>query len=157
MPQAAQAGRAQRNESLSMDYETVSAEDFGASLRGLGINLLVADVAREAAFLKDVFEMSIHRANQDFAIVTASGGVVFQLHSDGTYHSHPLQGLLPDNPPRGLGAELRLYDIDPDAATTRAEARGDMVLQAPTDKPHGLREAYILSPSGYAWVPSRSL
>ncbi len=27
-----------------MDYETVSAEDFGKSLRGIGLNLLVRDV-----------------------------------------------------------------------------------------------------------------
>ena len=27
-----------------MDYETVSAEDFGASLKGLGLNILVAGV-----------------------------------------------------------------------------------------------------------------
>jgi hypothetical protein len=29
------------------------------------------------------------------------------------------------------------------------------VLQAPADKPHGLREAYILDPDGYCWVPGR--
>ena len=27
------------------------------------------------------------------------------------------------------------------------------VLQAPADKPHGLREAYIVDPDGYVWVP----
>jgi hypothetical protein len=31
------------------------------------------------------------------------------------------------------------------------------VLQAPTDKPHGLRETFILCENGYAWVASRVL
>lgn len=137
-----------------MDFETVSAEDFGRSLRGIGLNVLVRDVLAECDFLEAVFGMGIHRRTADFAIV-AYGSQVFQLHRDGTYHANPLLGLLPENPPRGAGLEIRLYDTDPDAAAARAEAAGATILQPPTDKPHGLREAYILCPDGYAWVPSR--
>ncbi len=137
-----------------MDYESVSAEDFGASLTGLGVNILVTDVRETAGFLAEVFDMGIHRLSDDFAIVTY-GTQVFQLHSDGTYHSNPLQGLLPENPPRGAGLELRLYDSDPERAVAKAKAAGGTILQEPTDKPHGLREAYILDRDGYAWVPSR--
>ncbi len=85
-----------------MDYETVPAEDFGASLQGLGINLLVTDVKATAAFLADVFGMGIHRRSDDFAIVTY-GNQVFQLHADATDHSNPLQGLLPEPPRVGQG------------------------------------------------------
>jgi len=139
-----------------MDYDTISAEAFGAGLRGFGINLLVVDVADEVAFLTDVFGMTAHRVSADFAILVL-GEAVFQLHSDGTYHANPLLGLVPENPPRGGGAEFRLYDIAPEVAVARATVRGDVILQPPTDKPHGLCEAYILSHSGYAWVPSRPL
>ncbi|WP_300056474.1 glyoxalase [uncultured Roseobacter sp.] len=139
-----------------MDYETVSAEDFGKSLRGIGLNLLVRDVRVTAAFLERVFEMGVHRLSEDFAILTY-GEEVFQLHSDATYGANPVLGLLPETPPRGAGIEIRLYDTDPEAAVARAEAAGAMILQAPTDKPHGLREAYILCDNGYAWVPSRPL
>ena len=139
-----------------MDYETVAADEFGKSLQGLGLNLLVRDVKAEVAFLVAIFDMAAHRVSDDFAIMTY-GRDVFQLHSDGTYHSNPLLGLLPENPPRGAGIELHLYETDPDAAVARAEARGDTILAKPADKPHGLREAYILSPDGYAWVPSRRL
>lgn len=139
-----------------MDYETVSADNFGKSLRGLGLNILVRDVRATGTFLADVFDMEIHRLSDDFAIVTYSDQV-FQLHSDGTYHANPLLGLVPENPPRGAGIEIRLYETDPDIAVTRAEARGVTILQGPTDKPHGLREAYILCDDGYAWVPSRPL
>ena len=139
-----------------MDYETVTAADFGKSLRGLGLNLLVRDVEATAEFLADVFGVGVHRLSRDFAIVTY-GAHVFQLHADGTYHANPLLALLPENPPRGAGVEIRLYDTDPDDAAARAEARGATILQAPADKPHGLREAYILCGDGYAWVPSRPL
>lgn len=139
-----------------MDYETVSAEDFGRSLRGIGLNLVVRDVRACCDFLKDVFGVGIHRLSDDFAIVTYKDEV-FQLHSDGTYSANPLLSILPENPPRGAGVEIRFYETDPDAAAARAEERGALILQEPTDKPHGLREAYILCDDGYAWVPSRPL
>lgn len=139
-----------------MDFDTVSADAFGASLRGLGINILVSDLPRCVDFLTGVFAMSAHQASADFAILVYQSQV-FQLHSDATYAAHPLQALVPENPPRGLGIELRLYDTDPDTAAARAEAMGAMVLQAPSDKPHGLRECAFLGPDGYLWVPSRPL
>ncbi|UWQ41301.1 glyoxalase [Leisingera aquaemixtae] len=137
-----------------MDYQTVDGDSFGRSLRGIGINLLVRDVPAEVAFLETVFGMKGHQVTQDFAIVTY-GGQVFQLHRDGSYAENPLLGLLPETPPRGAGIEIRLYDTDPDEAVVRAEAAGFIILQAPADKPHGLREAYILCDNGYAWVLSR--
>ena len=139
-----------------MDYETVTPEVFGAALRGIGLNILVRDVRRTVDFLRDVFGLDIHRVSEDFAIVT-SGGAVLQLHADGTYGSHPLLGLVPENPPRGGGAEFRLYECDPDAAAAAAEARGTPVLKPPENRPHGLREVFILCEDGYAWVASRPL
>ncbi len=139
-----------------MDFEEVGAAEFGASLRGLGLNLLVRDVPARCAFLVEVFGMSAHQVSEDFAILRY-GAQVFQLHGDGTYHSNPLLGLLPENPPRGGGIELRLFETDPDTSAARAAELGATILQDPTDKPHGLREAYILDADGYAWVPSRPL
>ena len=141
-----------------MDYDTVKAADFGASLRGIGVNLLVTDVLASAAFLTDVFSMKAFRLSADFAIMEYAGEVL-QLHSDATFHSHPLPSLLPEAGPRGGGIELRLYETDPDEAAKRAVAHGDKatILQHPTDKPHGLRECVILDADGYAWVPSRPL
>lgn len=137
-----------------MDYDSVGAPEFGAGLRGMGLNLLVRDVGAQVAFLETVFGMKAHQPTADFAIMRY-GDQVFQLHSDATYHANPLLGLLPESPPRGAGIEIRLYDTDPDAACARAAA--GTILQPPTDKPHGLREAYILCGNGYAWVASRAL
>lgn len=139
-----------------MDYDTVSAGDFGASLRGIGLNLLVPRVKDEVAFLSHVLGMEAFRISDDFAILRY-GPSVMQLHGDPTYASHPIHSLLPETPPRGQGASLHAFDTDPDEAAAAAEAYGGHVLQDPTVKPHGLRETCILSPAGYAWVASRPL
>ena len=136
------------------DFDTISAEDFGRSLRGLGVNLLCRDVAAMAGFLRDVFGLQVHRLSADFAIVQHDGAM-FQLHSDSTFGAHPLLGLVPEAAPRGGGAQFYLFGIDPDTAVARADP--DTVLEAPRDKPHGLREATILSPDGYAFSPARAL
>ncbi|HSF64276.1 MAG TPA: glyoxalase [Paracoccaceae bacterium] len=141
-----------------MDYETVPAPDFGHALRGLSLNFLVRDVGLEAGFLRAVLGFGVHRMSADFAILTVQGQPL-QLHSDAAYASHPLPALLPEAGARGAGIELRLHEVDPDAACARAAVfEGAMVLQAAVDKPaHGLREAVILSPHRYAWVPSRRI
>jgi len=139
-----------------MDYETVSPAEFGTSLKGIGLNILVRDVPAQVGFLVDVFGMHGHRVSRDFAIITYHDCVV-QLHADHTYAGNPLLGLLPETPPRGAGAEFRLFHTDPDGATDRAGRHGAHILHPPADKPHGLREAVILCANGYAWVPSRPL
>ena len=140
-----------------MDLNTVDAPAFGRSLSRLGLNIVVRDVARSVRFLQQVFAMQAFQVSGKFAILRY-GQQIFQLHADATYGANPLLGLLPALDARGAGVELRLYDSDPDDAVARARAHtGVTVLQEPTDKPHGLREAYILCPDGYAWVPSRHL
>lgn len=141
-----------------MDYDTVPAHEFGHSLTGLSVNLLLRDVPAEVAFLTGVFGMQAHRVSRDFAILLYAGQPI-QLHSDGTYANHPLPSLLPEAGARGAGIELRLHESDPDEACARAAAfAAATVLQTPRDKAgHGLREAVILCPEGYAWVPSRRI
>ena len=100
--------------------------------------------------------MKGHRVSADFAIMTY-GDQMMQVHADGTYGKHPLLGLLPESPPRGAGAQFHLFETDPDKAAAKAEGAGGHVLQPPADKPHGLRETFILCENGYAWVASRPL
>jgi catechol 2,3-dioxygenase-like lactoylglutathione lyase family enzyme len=136
--------------------EFMSAEDYGRSLSGLGVNLLVRDVARSAAFAKEVLGAVVAYADADFAVIRYTMGrrpAEWMLHKDPTYHANPLLGLLNGVDVRGAGAELRLYDCDPDRASARAKALGHIVLADAQDKPHGLREAFILDPDGYCWVP----
>jgi len=141
-----------------MDYETVPAPDFGHALRAISVNLLVRDVPAHVAFLTRVFGMQAHRTSRDFAIVVHAGQP-FQLHADHTYGANAILSLLPESGPRGAGIELRLHEADPDQAVENLSGFPDaVVLHPPTDKPaHGLREAVILCPAGYAWVPSRRI
>jgi len=140
----------------SPDLETISAAAFGQSLSGIGLNLLSRDVRGLAAFLSDVFGLSVHRLSDDFAILR-HGAMILQLHSDASFARQPLPGLIPENPPRGGGVQIYLFGVDPDVAIARAEAAGHMVLEPAADKPHGLREGTILSPEGYAFSPAMSL
>jgi catechol 2,3-dioxygenase-like lactoylglutathione lyase family enzyme len=142
-----------------MDYDTIPPPDFGRALRAISVNLLVRDVLAEVAFLTRVFGLAAHRASPDFAILLHAGQP-FQLHADHTYAAHPLLSLVPSDAPRGAGIELRLHEADPDAAVARlVDFPEAVLLKPPTDYKlaHGLREAVILCPMGYAWVPSRRI
>ena len=91
-------------------------------------------------------------ADPDFAVLRG-GGAEWMLHADHTYRDHPLHGSLSEDLPRGIGAEIRLYGRDPDAAEAAARRLDFTVLQGAMDKPHGLRETFLIDADGYLWVP----
>jgi catechol 2,3-dioxygenase-like lactoylglutathione lyase family enzyme len=128
------------------------APEYGRSLEGLGVNLLVRDIDRAVAYQKEVLAADVVYADADFAVLTGYGAS-WMLHADHTYADHPLSGSLAPEQARGIGIELRLHGCDPDAAEARARAREATVLAGALDKPHGLREAYLVDPDGYLWVP----
>ena len=133
------------------------APTFGRGLkRGIGINLLVTDVERALRFQVGALGATVDYWDDDFAIVRGFGAV-WMLHHDRTYHAHPMKGVLASADERGVGAELRVYGCDPDTAEAAAERVGGTVMAGAADKPHGLREAYLLDPDGYLWVPSAPL
>lgn len=131
----------------------LSAEQMGRLLEGFGVNLLARRVDKSAEFLHSVLEFAVLRQSDDYAVL-AHRGLLYQLHADSTYAGNPLLAHLPDAGLRGAGVELRLYQVDPDRAERRARRGGYEVLQATADKPHGLRECFLLDPDGYCWVPS---
>jgi catechol 2,3-dioxygenase-like lactoylglutathione lyase family enzyme len=136
----------------------MSAEDYGRGLKGLGVNLLVRDVAKSIQFARLVLGAKLVYGDADFAVLRQGPAGPHQaewmLHADGTYHGHPLPGLLSDVQIRGAGVEIRLYHCDPDRAVAAAAAHDYHVLAPAADKPHGMREAHVLDPDGYCWVPS---
>ena len=130
----------------------VSPPVYGRSLRGLGINLLVREIARTVTFAGDVLGLTIVYSDPDLAVLR-HGEHEWMVHADHTYDAHPLLPRTRVAALRGGGVELRVHDVDPDAAVAAARAGGYEVLEPAADKPHGLREAYILDPDGYVWVP----
>lgn len=135
---------------------SVSAPDYGKSLTGFGVNLLVKEMEPSLAFARDVLEAETVYWNEDFAVVK-HGDTTWMLHADHTYSDHPLSGVVKDLDARGMGVELQLYNMDPDAAEARARDHDYIVFAGSLNKPHGLRECYILDPDGYCWVISRPL
>jgi catechol 2,3-dioxygenase-like lactoylglutathione lyase family enzyme len=132
----------------------IPAPVYSHSLEGLSLNVLVASVEAALAFQRDVLGATVVYSDPDFAAVRL-GGAEWMLHADHTYDDHPLVAMLNSGVARGLGIELRLHHKDPDAAEAAARRLGFAVLAAATDKPHGLREVYLLDGDGYCWVLDR--
>jgi len=140
----------------SQSQPWMPAAEYGKSLQGFGVNLLVAEIPRAVDFQTAVLGADVVHADEDFAVLKTAGAS-WMLHADHTYGDHPLRGSLRPDLARGLGVELRLYGLDPDACEARARRCGATILAAAMDKPHGLREVYIVDPDGYLWVPGRAL
>ncbi len=128
------------------------APEYGRRLRGLTLNLLVRDIERALPFHREVLGADVVYSDPDFAVLRR-GETDWNLHADHAYDKHPLYPVLTTGPARGVGAELRLHGRDPDEAEAAARRLGFTVLAPATDKPHGLREAYLLDADGYLWVP----
>ncbi|MBO6520112.1 MAG: hypothetical protein JJ900_04385 [Rhodospirillales bacterium] len=141
---------------LRTDDPWMPADEYGRSLRGLGVNLLVPSIDAERPFQVTVLGAEEVYADPDFAVYRGCGAE-WILHADHTYSDHPLKGSLGGDLPRGIGAEIRLYGRDPDAAEAAARSLDMTVLAGAMDKPHGLRECFVISPSGYMWVPSMAI
>ena len=127
------------------------ATQYSHSLRGLTLNLLVRDVARSLPFHCEVLGAEVVYSDPDFAVLRR-GETEWMLHADHAYLDHPLHASLAEDGPRGVGAELRLHGCDPDKAEAAARKLGATVLAGVQNKPHGLREAYLVDLDGYLWV-----
>jgi len=124
---------------------------YGALLPPLSLNLLVTDTERAAAFYRDVFEAEVHYQDIDFAALRV-GPVEVMLHADHTHDDHPWHAQLTSGVARGVGAQVRLLGLDPDALETRAREHGATVVKPPENKGHGWREVLIRDPDGYEWA-----
>ena len=133
--------------------EPPSAAVYGQSLTGLGFNLIVRDVNEALKFLRQVLGALVEFQSEGFAALQLKGQK-FMLHADNTYRGNPLYASVAATEVRGIGVELRVYDLDPDQAEHEARVGGWTVLAGAMEKPHGLRECMILDQDGYCWIPS---
>ena len=124
---------------------------YGALLPPLSLNLLVADVAQSAQFYQDVFEAEVHYYDVDFGAVRV-GPVEVMLHADHTHDTHPWYTDLADGAPRGVGLQIRVLGVDPDAVEARARAAGANIVATTEKKGHGWREVLVRDPNGYEWA-----
>ena len=129
----------------------VSAADFGRSLSGLSLNLLVRDIDRSLPFYTGVLGFTDLHHDPDFAALERDG-VQLVLHADHTYAAQPWAPRLLEKGKRGFGAEIRILGIDPDAVEKRARAAGHTVLHATREWPHGWRDVVLEDPDGYTFA-----
>lgn len=128
------------------------APDYGHSLKGMTLNLLVQDIDRSVAFQTKILQTEVVYSDPDIAVLRGFG-TEWMLHADHTYLENNLYDLISNVSVRGTGVEIRLHDCDPDEAEKRARDLGYSVLAGSEDKPHGLRECYLIDDDGYIWVP----
>jgi len=129
----------------------MSAADYGRTLTGLSVNLIVRDIARSIPFYSGVLELRLLYSDEDFAAFEREG-VRLQLHADHTYARMPWASRLRDDARRGMGAEIRILGIDPDAAEQRARDGAFTVAVAARDWPHGWRDCVLEDPDGYTFA-----
>jgi len=129
----------------------LSAADYGRTLSGLSVNLIVRDVVRSIPFYTKVLELRLLYSDEDFAAFEREG-MRLQLHADHTYARMPWAARLREESRRGLGAEIRILGVDPDAAEKRARDGGFTVLVAVRDWPHGWRDCVLEDPDGYTFA-----
>jgi len=129
----------------------MSAADYGRTLSGLSVNLIVRDVGRSIPFYTNVLGLRLLYSDEDFAAFEREGARL-QLHADHTYARMPWAARLRDESRRGFGAEIRILGVDPDAAEERARGGGFTVLVAVRDWPHGWRDCVLEDPDGYTFA-----
>lgn len=127
------------------------ADEYGKALPKFTVNLLVRDVAEAVPFYRDVLGATVRCADGDFAAL-AIAGTDFMLHADHSYDEHPMHERLRGVLVRGIGAEIRVMGIDPDAAEERAKKFGAEIVQEARDFPHGWRDVMLADPDGYVWA-----
>lgn len=130
----------------------MSGKEYGQSLRGLTLNILVREIDAALAFQRDVLGVSIIYSDPDFAVCSGYGSE-WMLHADHTFESHPMITTITPAHARGAGVEFRLHGCNPDQAEAAARRLGYEVLSPTAEKGHGLREVYIRDKDGYIWAP----
>jgi catechol 2,3-dioxygenase-like lactoylglutathione lyase family enzyme len=129
----------------------MASDAYGRTLTGLSLNLIVRDVAASVPFYRDVLGFTVHYSDADIAALQRESAQIV-LHADHTYDKQPWGPRLSEAGKRGLGAEIRILGIDPDAAERRARERGATVLIGARDWPHGWRDVVLEDPDGYTFA-----
>ncbi|MCI0709309.1 MAG: VOC family protein [Chloroflexi bacterium] len=124
---------------------------YGALLPPLSLNLIVSNVEQSVRFYQAVFEAEVHYFDIDFGAMRV-GPAEVMLHADHTHEDHPWSEDLQSAAKRGLGAQIRLLGIDPDAVQARAHTHGYTIAKSAVDKGHGWREVLVRDPDGYEWA-----
>ncbi len=126
---------------------------YGRTLTGLTVNLIVRDVAASLPFYSEVLGLKVIYSDPDFAALEGTQGVRMMLHADHAYDRFESEvSRLAAPGKRGTGAEIRFNGLDPDQVEARARARG-FTVNVPTQVfAHGWRECRLEDSNGYMFA-----
>ena len=130
-----------------------SASEYSRDLSGLTVNLLVENINLSIHFLQKIIKAKIIYQDPDFAAIEGFGSR-WCIHSYHTYGTHPYLNFIKSSKSKGLEIELRVIGCDPNRVEERARKENYIILSNSMNKPHGMRECYILDNNGFCWVPS---
>ena len=109
---------------LELILATIEPDELGESLVGLGVNLIFPEPLTYTPSITRVFSLNLIGVDEFYALLTwddnANFGNLIQVHSDHSYKKTPYYKYFDDSRPRGLGAELRLFDVSPDKSVEQA-------------------------------------
>ncbi|MDH3695277.1 MAG: hypothetical protein OER96_11990, partial [Gammaproteobacteria bacterium] len=69
------------------------ADEYGRSLKGFVINLLVKNIDDSLKFQRDVLNAHVVYSDPDFAVLRGYDAE-WMLHADHTYNDHPMTGVV---------------------------------------------------------------
>jgi lactoylglutathione lyase len=115
------------------------------------IVLFVQDLAGSTAFYRDIFRLDFKSSDAQSSMFGLQDGLYLILLSpEGAADllATDVKALKLEGGPRGL---LAVSVADVDSAYAELKAKGVTFVQAPTDKPWGLRLAHFTDPEGNLW------
>ena len=127
------------------------AREYGPTLIGLSVNLIVRDPRRSLPFYTEILGFRALYSDVDFAALERDG-MRLMLHADHAYDGVPWIDRVAGAAKRGSGAEIRILGVDPDRAAALAREHGYHVLYGPLTKAHGWREVHLEDPDGYIFA-----
>jgi catechol 2,3-dioxygenase-like lactoylglutathione lyase family enzyme len=127
-----------------------------AALDGLGaITLFTEDLARTAAFYRDVFGLALLFEDENSAAFRFGGTVINVLRADEApelIEPAPVGG-----PDAGRRMQLTVWVEDADAVCAQLREQGVALLNGPVDRPWGKRTAAFTDPAGHVWEIAQDL
>ena len=127
-----------------------------AALDGLGaITLFTEELARTAAFYRDVFGLPLLFEDDTSAAFRFGGTVINVLQVDA---AHELVEPAPvGGADAGRRVQLTVWVEDADAVCAQLREHGVDLLNGPVDRPWGKRTAAFADPAGHVWEVAQDL
>ena len=126
------------------------------ALDGLGaITLFTEDLARTAAFYRDVFGLALLFEDDTSAVFRFGATVINVLQVDAA--NELIEPAPVGGPDAGRRMQLTIWVEDADAVCAQLQEHGVALLNGPADRPSGKRTAAFADPGGHVWEVAQDI